>query len=608
MTIDYLYEDDFMGFKPNAKAMNDLIEKAIGSGGQPYDVASVFMEYFTIDKLLMIQYHNKVWYIYSQKKHRWYSTMEQSKFSKYLSIAGDYFTQTGHLINRKIESGGDSTLKKKADSAFDIGLKLKQTGYKQSVITELEGQVYWEGNSPIEEMMDMNGHIIHFKNGVYDFNEDRFREGKPDDYCKLSTKNNYKPWIEHSKDIQDGILDYLKKVFPDDGMRIYCLRIIANSLNGSKQEEVFYMLNGSGANSKSKYMSLIQYAIGEYYQILPVALLTQKRVASNTAQSSLVLMKGKRICVLQEPDQGSRINVGLMKELTGGDRITCRGLFKDPIEYKPFAKHFLTCNELPEISSDDGGTWRRIKVVEFISKFKEEFKIDDPIHNRYKPDNEIEIKLEKWSEAFIAYLIYIYKQEIGKKDIPPSVLKATAIYRKQNDSVASYIDEKIVFIEEPREKGHDQHSIYLDYKIWVRDNNLRDDGKRNDFYKKLTEKLRLIKDTDDVYKYITIRMNDDDEDDDEETTDILFPKWFETTFEYSSDKNEYILIDTVINEFFNRHQTIIIRNTTEEQKITKYILKPLIQRYNMNKIEKKIPINGKRLDRVVIANCRLRLV
>ncbi len=108
--------------------------------------------------------------------------------------------------------------------------------------------------------------------------------------------------------------------------------------------------------------------------ILPIALLTQKRAASNSAQGELERTKGRRFAVMQEPSEQDKINIGFMKELSGNDRILCRALYKEPYEFKPQFKMILTCNELPEVPSDDGGTWRRIRVIEFLSKFCEKSK------------------------------------------------------------------------------------------------------------------------------------------------------------------------------------------------------------------------------------------
>ena len=58
-----------------------------------------------------------------------------------------------------------------------------------------------------------------------------------------------------------------------------------------------------------------------------------------------------------------------MKELSGGDKITARGLFQDPIEFKPQFKPIFICNDDPELPPNDEGTWRRIKLIPFESRF-----------------------------------------------------------------------------------------------------------------------------------------------------------------------------------------------------------------------------------------------
>ena len=101
---------------------------------------------------------------------------------------------------------------------------------------------------------------------------------------------------------------------------------------------------------------------------MPVTLITAKRTSSSAATPELAQTKGARLAYLQEPDTKTKINVGLMKELTGGDKIQARALYHDPIEFKPQFKMVLCCNDKPELPPHDEGTWRRIRNTEFISE------------------------------------------------------------------------------------------------------------------------------------------------------------------------------------------------------------------------------------------------
>jgi hypothetical protein len=97
------------------------------------------------------------------------------------------------------------------------------------------------------------------------------------------------------------------------------------------------------SNSKSKLVELYEKAFGEYCCKFPITLLTMKRAASNAATSELARAKGKRFASLQEPSEGEQINCGFMKELSGGDKIMARSLFKEPIEFVPQFKMALLC-------------------------------------------------------------------------------------------------------------------------------------------------------------------------------------------------------------------------------------------------------------------------
>ena len=140
---------------------------------------------------------------------------------------------------------------------------------------------------------------------------------------------------------------------PDTLKREYTLKLIASCLAGHTSDEKFHIWTGTASNGKSKFIELISESLGEYAFSVPISLLTHKRSSSGTANPELARGKGKRFGYLQEPDKGDEINVGLMKEITGGDKLTARKLFGDVFEFKPQFKLVLCCNDLPKYQENE---------------------------------------------------------------------------------------------------------------------------------------------------------------------------------------------------------------------------------------------------------------
>jgi len=206
--------------------------------------------------------------------------------------------------------------------------------------------------------------------------------------------------------------------------------------------------------------------MSDYYSTLPIALLTQKRAASNSAQSELERTKGRRFAVLQEPSENDKINVGLMKELSGNDRILTRGLYKDPYEFKPQFKLALLCNEMPEVPPNDSGTWRRMEVIEFKSRFCENPKES----HEFPIDKYLSEKLKNWKELFMALLLDVYyeKYKLNGIKVPLEIIKFTLEYQKQCDIYTDFISENL---EETKENSDaiDITQMYDEFKIWYED-------------------------------------------------------------------------------------------------------------------------------------------
>jgi len=440
-----------------------LIDISIGSEGAHYDVAKSVQviykgEYKAVNK--------DTWYKYDRDSHCWIKTREGLNLRRSLSeeICRKFLDRAMHYntlsSNNAYDKAQQSMYSKRGSEAMKIASNLKKTSYKDSVMKECKCLFIDEN---FEELLDCRPHLIGFKNGVYDMKMHIFREGMPDDYISLSTKRNYIPYsIEYPEIVE--INDFFEKVFTNVNVRNYVLDILACIIDGSIAQERFYIFTGQGSNGKSRLLDLIQKSVGDYYATLPIALLTQKRAASNSAQGEIERMKGRRFAVMQEPNENDKINVGYMKELSGNDRILTRGLYKEPYEFKPQFKMILACNELPEIPSQDGGVWRRLRVVEFASKFCENPDPSKP--NEFMMDLELSDKFDRYADHFVSMLIERHKNINPIKITEPrEVINATQKYKDNNDVIGQYVNDRIIKDESAKEKIGIME-VYADFKSW----------------------------------------------------------------------------------------------------------------------------------------------
>lgn len=419
---------------------NDLSNLIYRSTSETHhDIAKVVYFMFKYD-FVCCSIKNNFWYEF--KHHKWVNSdcgfSLRSKIST--EVVREYSLAAASYNSRAAQEGVETEQQRLLDIAKKlngIALKLKQSPFKDNIIKECREMFYVE---KFEEKLDSRCHLIGFLNGVYDLEAFEFREGRPDDYISLTCGINYVPLnVEHPchKDIQK----FLAQIFVKQNIREYVLLLLSSFLNGSIKEERFHIWTGTGANGKSKLIDLFEQCFGEYCCKFPITLLTQKRAASNAATSELARAKGKRFACLQEPAEDEKLNIGLMKELTGGDKIMARLIYKEPIEFKPQFKMILTCNHLPNVPSDDGGTWRRLRVVEFTSKFTDNPSPDNP--NEFPIDMEIAKHFEDWKEHFMTLLIQYHQQYVQKGIVEPEeVLKCTKEYQKNNDVILEFVESE----------------------------------------------------------------------------------------------------------------------------------------------------------------------
>jgi P4 family phage/plasmid primase-like protien len=444
------------------------IEKSINCTN--YDIAVVLYQMFRYE-FCCASIKNKCWFEY--KNHRWNEVDDGISIRKKIStdLVEEYcrlitvYNSKAEIDEELLDAEEKEEYLRKSKVLADIILKLKTTKFKDNIMREVMELFY---NRTFYNSLDTNVYLIGFENGIYDLKRQEFRDGRPDDYIGLSTGIDYIEYNEDSEETHE-INNFLTQVLPNDKIREYVMVLLSSFLEGHNADEKFNIWTGCGSNGKSKITQLFEMSFGEYCITFPITLITGKRANSNSATPEIAQSKGKRYGIFQEPSENERINIGLMKQLTGNDKIKARPLFKDPIEFIPQFKLLLVCNQMPSVPADDEAVWRRLEVVEYTSKFVDEPNPEN--EHEFEKDKYLVEKLDKWKEHFMSLLINIFykKYKLNKGlNVPNEVKKYTKSFQKNCDSFATYFDE-ISFKTGIKSDIFDLSDTFEEYKTWHTD-------------------------------------------------------------------------------------------------------------------------------------------
>ena len=441
-----------------------------------FDLAMVLFQMYK-DKFVCSSIKNNTWWEF--QSNRWVETDCGNSLRKAIStkMHQKYIMKTQQFVHKLqsiMEESNSSTgnnpeadaqinsYKKKASKIVDICSNLKKTNNKNNVMREAREIFY---NKDFINKLDSNTNLLCFTNGVIDFKEKTFRKGHPEDYISKSTNIKYEV-LNKKRDskIIDEIEEFMRQLFPIPELYKYMWDHFASCLIGTNQNQTFNIYTGSGRNGKSKLVELMSMILGEYKGTVPITLITQKRNSIGSTSSEIVQLMGTRYAVMQEPSKGDHINEGIMKEITGGDPIQGRALFKDTVTFVPQFKLVVCTNTMFDIKSNDDGTWRRIRVCDFKSKFTENPVTGDPDEPyQYKVDKSIEKKFESWKLVFMSMLVDRAFETQGNVEDCDIVMAKSMNYREGQDYLTEFVKEKIVPKDGCKVK---KTELYETFKQW----------------------------------------------------------------------------------------------------------------------------------------------
>ena len=481
--------DNYEGYTTIESGNVDRLVDEAAASTTEYDVAQVIFAKYR-DEFKCANYKQNDWYHYVG--HIWKNTDNGVELQRRLSSdIAKLFRDKEQCELNNISLLGEcqhkdmdpacatcqAEQKKKQYSV--IRLKLKTTKFKDNIMKECRVIFF---DKDFAQKLDENKHLIAFNNGVFETLTQTFREGRAEDCISFCTNIDYAMdsqyyefpcWGELSK--------FLRDILPNPNVRDYFLKHLSTCLSGVFNQR-FHILTGSGSNGKSMLMNLTSTAFGDYCYKANIAMFTQKRGKAGSASPEMVRMKGRRFVMMSEPDEGEPLSTGFMKEITSSEKVSARDLYagsKQMVEFDVQAKCHLACNDKPKVNTTDGGTWRRLKVVDFPNKFVFEPKAA----NELPMDEAIMHKVlsKEWSECFMAYLVHLYIEGKGLSKLnPPKEVDAyTNEYKEDSDAIAKFMSEyfrEAEFSADGPPESVAWTSIMATFHEWKRSNEVRSGG------------------------------------------------------------------------------------------------------------------------------------
>lgn len=247
-------------------------------------------------------------------------------------------------------------------------------------------------------------------------------------------------------------LDALKLFFCKDQKLIdYVQETVGMAAIGKVYQEHMIIAYGGGANGKSTFWNTIFRVLGNYAGKLSAEALTMN--CKRNVKPEMAELKGKRLIISSEMEEGMRLNTAVVKQLCSTDEIQAEKKYKDPFSFVPSHTLVLYTNHLPKVGANDDGIWRRLIVIPFNAK----------ITSKSDIKNYADYLFEHAGPAIMSWIIEGAKKAIDKDfhtDLPDVVEAAIKAYREDNDWLGQFLEECCEMDPSYKEKSGELYQAY----------------------------------------------------------------------------------------------------------------------------------------------------
>ncbi|MCZ2150869.1 MAG: phage/plasmid primase, P4 family [Bryobacterales bacterium] len=225
-------------------------------------------------------------------------------------------------------------------------------------------------------------------------------------------------------------------------------------LTGITSDKAMFILYGAGGdNGKSTMVDIIQRLLGDYANRTPVDTFLKKK--EGAIPNDIAKLKGARFVWASENERGSRLSEALIKEMTGGDKMSARFMRGEYFEFYPEFKPWLATNHKPQVRGDRA-LWNRLKLIPFDVTIPRE---------QQKPRHEVTAIFQAEFPGILNWAVQgclaWQREGLG---VPEEVLEATREYEAEQDTFAMFLGERCIRVPNARVSST---ALYKVYRVWA---------------------------------------------------------------------------------------------------------------------------------------------
>jgi putative DNA primase/helicase len=277
----------------------------------------------------------------------------------------------------------------------------------------------------LPDQLDARPMLLAVKNGTVDLETGELREHRREDLLSKISPVSYETdaeaplWLSFVSWAMGG----------DPEVVAFYQRWCGYCLTGRVDEQKFAVCHGDGDNGKSTAAIVRQAIMGEHAVQCPPTLLMASR--NDRHPTEIAMLKGARLAVCSETNEGQFFAEVTIKLLTGSDTITARRMREDFWSFRPTHKFELLTNHRPRVRGQDHAFWRRVLLVPWEQQVAPERK-----------DPKLARKLWREAAGILRWMVEGCRawQRVGLSP-PAKVVEATEKYREEENSLARFISE-----------------------------------------------------------------------------------------------------------------------------------------------------------------------